>query len=765
MAAITQLVRVLGCGSKSHGFKSHYPPLNFFYINNIKIKNIEKDKNIIDCLENLNIKIPHYCYHQKLSVAGNCRMCLVELKNSPKPLVSCAMSISNKMEIFTDSPLVKKARENVLEFLLLNHPLDCPVCDQGGECDLQDQSMVFGGSKKRFYKFKHSVANKNLGPIVKTVMTRCIHCTRCVRFANEIAGVDDLGTFGRGANMEIGTYINKIFQSELSGNVIDICPVGALTAKPYAFIDRSWELKNIQTIDFSDSFGVNLQVSLKNNTTVTKILPGYNKNDSTNFWISDKTRFSFDGMFSNERISNILFYKNKNLVQFKTSWNLLFKEIIYILYFQDHLNKHLIRISKLTIIVSNMLPLEVLNSLILLEKRFFFIIVKKIGLSSKNYDLSSDFLVNNLTNNYKLNSSEFCLLLNVNTRYESSILNLKLRQRYLKGNFKLFSINSMIDYTFPVKQIGSNLKILNNIIEGNNYLCQEFLNSTNPIIITNSELFDRSDSFELEKLLMFFKQLNNIYNIGWSSFNLINTSINGAGVNNLGTIKPFSESDFKNSNGFYFIENNFNSTNFKKLVELKLLNYISTEKKIFTLNQTNFLMESILNYSNYNSNITIKLPTTVFFETSGTYYNTEGVFKKTIKIIPSLNQSKDNWQILRRLLNFLDKINYTNTNKSNKNLIFNKLNLTNFRNSINLLYYPVINLTLSFATNNIKKSNFFKVENKFKLVNNKIFSTKSNVWINDFYIGDNNNHTKFSKIMIECSKYLRLESSNFKYLN
>ena len=175
--------------------------------------------------------IPYFCYHNKLSLAGNCRMCLVEIKNSLKPVVSCTMLISNKMQIFTHSILVKKARENILEFLLLNHPLDCPICDQGGECDLQDQSLFFGFTKRRFYKFKRIVSDKNLGPIVKTVMTRCIHCTRCVRFSSEIAGVEELGVFGRGNSSEIGTYVNKVLLSELSGNVIDLCPVGTLTTK------------------------------------------------------------------------------------------------------------------------------------------------------------------------------------------------------------------------------------------------------------------------------------------------------------------------------------------------------------------------------------------------------------------------------------------------------------------------------------------------------------------------------------------------------
>lgn len=206
-------------------------------------------------------------------------MCLIELKNSPKPVVSCAMNAKSCLangDIYTNSSLVKKARENILEFLLLNHPLDCPICDQGGECDLQDQSLFFGLTKKRFYNFKRIVINKNIGPIVKTVMTRCIHCTRCVRFAAEVAGVENIGMFGRGLQSEIGTYVEKIFQSELSGNVIDLCPVGALTSKPYPFISRNWELKNVTFIDFSDGFGTPIQVFIKNNQII-KILPSYDE--------------------------------------------------------------------------------------------------------------------------------------------------------------------------------------------------------------------------------------------------------------------------------------------------------------------------------------------------------------------------------------------------------------------------------------------------------------------------------------------------------
>lgn len=212
-------------------------------------------------------------------------MCLIELKKSPKPIISCAInaksSLMNKSEVFTDSPLVKKARENILEFLLLNHPLDCPICDQGGECDLQDQSFFFGVNKKRFYGFKRIVINKNISPIVKTVMTRCIHCTRCVRFAREIANFGNLSTFGRGVKNEIGTFVNQIFQSEFSGNIIDICPVGALTSKIYPFVGRNWELKKVVSIDCSDGFAVNTQIFLKTNKIV-KILSSYSAQNKVN---------------------------------------------------------------------------------------------------------------------------------------------------------------------------------------------------------------------------------------------------------------------------------------------------------------------------------------------------------------------------------------------------------------------------------------------------------------------------------------------------
>jgi len=272
----------------------------------IKINNseflVKNDISVLEACKYVGISIPRFCYHETLSIAGNCRMCLVEIEKTPKPVSSCTLPVSNNMQIFTDSPLVKKARENVVETLLLNHPLDCPICDQGGECDLQDQTKMWGSDYSRFFMTKRGVEDKNCGPLIKTIMTRCIHCTRCVRFGSEIAGVDVLGTLNRGTSTEIGGYISRIFNSEISGNVIDLCPVGALTSKPYAFKARPWELRSNESIDLTDSTGSNIYVNFKE-SEILRILPKSNSEINENL-ISDKARFFHDSS-KNQRLQKI----------------------------------------------------------------------------------------------------------------------------------------------------------------------------------------------------------------------------------------------------------------------------------------------------------------------------------------------------------------------------------------------------------------------------------------------------------------------------
>ena len=760
--------------------------LTYFHINNVKFNYVlefqSNHKNdywkhnapLIEYCETIGVNIPHYCYHKNLSISGNCRMCLVELKNSPKPIVSCAMSAKsclNNSEIFTNSPLVKKARENVLEFLLLNHPLDCPICDQGGECDLQDQSLFFGIAKKRFYNFKRVVTDKNIGPIVKTVMTRCIHCTRCVRFASEIAGTEDLGMFGRGLDSEIGTYVTKTFQSELSGNIIDLCPVGALTSKPYPFVSRSWELKSVSSIDFSDGFATNIQVFLKNNQ-VTKITPEYDSNANSTSWISDKTRFAFSGMFSPERVLKGVIITGNEKLTLSNTWKILLDEIILTLYFHDHLNKHFFETKKLYIIFDSNISLEVLNLLILFSKKYSFIKLRRAENNLQNNDLESSFLTSDYSNlTHQLNNSNLCLLVGLNSRYESSSLNIKLRKRYLNGDFRVFSIGSSTDLTFPVSYLGLNTKNLQSLAEGNNFFCQDLANCK-PTILVSSNIFQRKDSnsiFEVLKLLK--KNIQKTYP-QWDSLHIVNSSINEAGVKYLNNFKSLSENDLNSSNGLYFLNTSSQTVNLKKIINIKLLKYVESNDSLpkFCFEQNNGIITTAISkyyksqYKIYNY---LNLPNNVFFETNGTYLNTEGVFKKTVKFISTNKQTKEDWQIIRKILACSKNINFSNNAKDNSIVTFNNNNLNNFKNFTEFLH---------FATNNIEAkstihlngkipSSFVNTDDIVKQKKFKIFSTKFKIWINDFYLGGKDQYSKKSSTMINCSKALRAEKHTFTHLN
>ena len=278
---------------QSHEQRRSYSDVVPVFVDGVET-HVPKGVTVLQACEQAGVDVPRFCYHQRLSIAGNCRMCLVEVEKSPKPVASCAMPVMPNMNIKTTTPLVKKAREGVMEFLLINHPLDCPICDQGGECELQDQSLIYGSDRSRFTEYKRAVEDKELGPLVKTVMSRCIHCTRCVRFATEVAGVQDLGVTGRGNMAEIGTYVSKLLTSELSGNVIDLCPVGALTSKPFAFTARAWELKFAESVDVTDGLGSNIRVDTRG-TEVMRVVPRLHEGVNEE-WISDKARFSYDGL-------------------------------------------------------------------------------------------------------------------------------------------------------------------------------------------------------------------------------------------------------------------------------------------------------------------------------------------------------------------------------------------------------------------------------------------------------------------------------------
>ena len=762
-------------GRRFNQIKLHFLLLKYFYIDAIKFNytlefDTQNSKNhwkqsipLIEYCETLGVTIPHYCYHKDLSIAGNCRMCLVELKKSPKPVVSCAMnaksSLAANTEIYTNSPLVKKARENVMEFLLLNHPLDCPICDQGGECDLQDQSLFFGITKKRFYSFKRIVTDKNLGPIVKTVMTRCIHCTRCVRFASEIAGVEDLGVFGRGMDSEIGTYVDKIFQSELSGNIVDICPVGALTSKPYPFVGRNWELKKINSIDSSDGFGLDTQVFLKNNKIV-KVLPGYNEQNTDNHsqWISDKTRFLFDGMFSTNRsVSRFMIQNNKKLPD--TTWNGIFEKLVNLVYLFDHLERHVLKINPFIIVFDENSSNEVVSILMLLQKKYSFFQLRKTTKLKIPNDFESNLQLNHVTKPNLLDSSDLCLLIGTNTRYESPYLNLKLKKRFSRGGFKVFSIGSPTNLTFPSISLGSNFVKLREIIEGNSSICTNFKNSKNLLTVLNSEAFRRQDSTAILNLFETFDKLYSKQN--WTVFNSLNTSLNSVGVNNLNCFKSLSNLDLSKTNGLFFINKNMKSSSINdKLVELQLLNYSSTNSSNRLIIEQNNMNASLgvknnLNILNYSF-----LPNNVFFESFGSFMTAEGVVKHTTKIVSSMQNTKDDWQILRKLTSSLKNIEFTSNTKYNTRISYNANNLFNFRNFTSFLYQNTKSLSkLSF---HLKAQNQLLIPMKQKKIKKlKLLTSQIRKYIEDFYIGGHDNYSTKSETMVSCSIALRTNATSF----
>ena len=391
---------------------------------NGKSQNVPDGITIIQACELADVEIPRFCYHERLAIAGNCRMCLVEVAGGPpKPVASCAVNIVEGMQIFTNTPMVKKAREGVMEFLLANHPLDCPICDQGGECDLQDQAYQYGKGKSNYHEPKRAIKDKNMGPLIKTQMTRCIHCTRCVRFIEDVAGTCEIGAIGRGENMEITTYLEKNITSELSGNVIDLCPVGALTSKPYAFKSRSWELKKTYSIDVNDALGSNIRIDSRG-FEIMRILPTLNE-DINEEWLSDKARFCYDGL-KYQRIDKCYIKKNNKLVS---------------LDYLDALNEIAKKINDLKpqeigALTGQLSSVEDIFSLKkLLEKKSITNFDCRLNDEKINPSDDSSYLFNSTISG--IDEADFCLLIGVNPRKDAPVLNARLRKRFLSKKIKI----------------------------------------------------------------------------------------------------------------------------------------------------------------------------------------------------------------------------------------------------------------------------------------------------------------------------------------
>ena len=432
--------------------------INFFlgfFIDNIYYQENKPTMGTIfqKCSSN-GIDLPCFCYHESLSIAGNCRMCLVEASNSLKLVVSCAMPMAEEIKVYTNNNRVKKARESVLEFLLINHPLDCPICDQGGECDLQDITLVFGSDKSRFYEYsKRAIFDRNCGPFVKMLMTRCIHCTRCVRFLNEISGTNDFGMLGRGESSEIGTYINHSLIDELSGNIIDLCPVGALTSKPYSFKARPWELTSLESIDVLDSMASNIRIDFFNNK-VYRILPIYDKNVNED-WITNKTRFVYDSNIY-QRINYPMLKINDKFIAI--TW----RNMLYV-YFN---NMHKYLYNSIISIFGSFNDFDLVEHM----SKFFNLLGTEVYLIG-HYNVS-DFRNNYITDRLLniFDNVKNLLFIGTNMRLELPLLNSKLR-KYINNNkrIKIFYVGLSNSYNnIPIISCGNSILDLINIFKGKN---------------------------------------------------------------------------------------------------------------------------------------------------------------------------------------------------------------------------------------------------------------------------------------------------------
>ena len=480
---------------------------------------VEDGLTVLQACELAGVEIPRFCYHERLSVAGNCRMCLVEMERAPKPIASCAMPVAEGMVIHTDTPGVKKARQGVMEFLLINHPLDCPICDQGGECDLQDQAMAYGFDSSRYDENKRAVKEKYMGPLIKTIMTRCIHCTRCVRLATEVGGVEEIGALGRGEHLEI-TTLERAIDSELSGNLVDVCPVGALTSKPYAFAARPWELRKTQSVDVLDAVGSNIRVDCRGRE-VMRVLPRLHE-DVNEEWISDKTRHACDGL-RRQRLDRPYVRRNGKLEE--ASWEEAFKAIAGRL---SGLSGE-----KIAALAGDLCDTESMLALKDLME----------GLGSPNLDCRQDgakigggpragYLFN--TSIAGIEEADAALLIGTNPRWEAALVNARLRKRFLMGGFKVGVIGPQVDLTYQTDYLGAGPETLKEVAEGRGAGAEMLEKADKPMLILGMGTLARPDGAAVLALARQVAEKFGLVKDGWNGFNVLHTAAARVGGLDLG---------------------------------------------------------------------------------------------------------------------------------------------------------------------------------------------------------------------------------------
>ncbi len=567
---------------------------------------------VLQACELAGKEIPRFCYHERLSIAGNCRMCLVEVKpGPPKPQASCALPTADGQEIRTDTPMVKKAREGVMEFLLINHPLDCPICDQGGECDLQDQAVAYGRGGSRTKENKRAVTEKYMGPLIKTIMTRCIHCTRCVRFSEEIAGVDEIGALYRGEDMQITTYLEQAAAHELSANVIDLCPVGALTSRPYAFEARPWELKRTLSIDVSDAVGANISLHSKGRE-VMRALPRIN-DDVNEEWLSDKGRYQVDGLMK-RRLDKVFVRKGGKLTA--SNWSEAFDAIA------SHLGDDK---SSIAAVAGDMVDCETMFAVKSLLKACGStkLEARQTGMT---YDVSNLAAVNFNSTLAGIETADCILIIGSHIRWEAALVNARIRKA-VKAGAKVFVVGPEWETTYPAEFLGEDLKVLNRVPKA---LGDAMKEAARPAVILGGAALAKGALAPALKLVDKFDLVKD----GWNGFNVLHMSAARMGSLML---------DFTVEGGMAELA----------AAKPKVLLSLGADEMDYEP-----FADSLKVYIGHHGDkgahmADIILPAASYAEKDGTYVNTEGRVQFAEKAVFAPGDAREDWTILRALADAL----------------------------------------------------------------------------------------------------------------
>ena len=574
----------------------------------------EAGMNVLQVAELAGKEIPRFCYHERLSIAGNCRMCLVEVKpGPPKPQASCALPAAEGQEIFTDSPMVRKARHGVMEFLLINHPLDCPICDQGGECDLQDQAMGYGRDDSRYADNKRAVEEKFMGPLIKTVMTRCIQCTRCVRFITEVAGVPEIGLISRGEDVEITTYLDKAVMSELSANIIDLCPVGALTSKPYAFNARPWELKKTESVDVMDALGSAIRVDARG-SAVLRVLPRTNEAINEE-WISDKTRYAVDGL-ARQRLDQPYLRVDGKLKP--ASW-------------VEALDTVAAKVKATTpdrigVIAGDLQDAESMKA----AKDLFG------GMGVISLDCRQDGMVlgGGARESWLLNSAiqgledaDVILLVGTNPRLEAPVLNARLRKRWMAGALKIGVIGEAADLTYDYEYLGLGAGALNTVGKSKGGFLTALKAAKAPAIIVGAGALGRTDS---ASVLQAAAAVAKTYNMAW---NVLHTAASRVGGLDLGFVPG---------------ENGKTAAQLAAKGGADVLVLLGADE--IDVSKSDAFVVYLGTHGDTGAHrADVILPGAAYTEKNGIYVNTEGRVQLGVRAVFPKGEAKEDWAILRAL--------------------------------------------------------------------------------------------------------------------